>query len=115
MKINIEDIEFQFRFHDNEQMPATMTLLIGQFAIRGFKIMKSKFTENKYPFTLFPPSSRTGSGSWIDIFWTDIKNDWEFLKRKALEQFSREHAKYLLEKDELELKKEGNVDDIKFG
>ncbi len=99
MKLNIDELEYKFKFHENEQMPATMTLFMGQFQIRGFRIMKSQYTDNSKRFVLFPPANRTGRGKWIKIFFTEIKDDWALLEQRALAQFDIEHTDYLIGKE----------------
>lgn len=99
MKINIDDLEFKFKFRDDLEMPATMILIIGQFKVKGFTIRKSKFEENNKRFVLFTPSNRSANGKWIKIFWTDVKDDWKLLEKKVLEEFDKQHSEYLLNKD----------------
>jgi len=96
MTIDLKALKFKFKFTDNPEMPATMTLTIGQFEIRGFTIRKSKFEENKEPFVLFPPANRSWKGSWIKIFWTDDKEIWKLFCKEVLEKFNLEHTEYLL-------------------
>ena len=98
MKIDINDLEFIFKFRDDDEMPAIMTLIIGQFQIRGFPVRKSKFANDSKRFALFPPSNRTGKGGWVKIFFTEIKKDWYLLEQRALTQFDIEHSDYLTNK-----------------
>lgn len=98
MRINVNELSFEFKFKDDDEHPATMILKVGQFQIRGFRIMKTAFEENKKRFVLFPPANRTRNNKWIKIFWTDIKPDWELLENLALKQFNKEHEEYLLSK-----------------
>ena len=89
MKIDINEIRFQFKLKDNPQMPAVVTLFIGQFQIRGFRIMKSKFDDSSKRHYLTPPANRLGNGGFIKLFWAD-KEDWALLEKRALEQFDEE-------------------------
>ncbi len=79
-------------------MPATMTLIIGQFQIKGFRVMKTKFADNAERFFIKPPANRLKTGKWIDLFWTDSKDDWKLLEKKALKQFDEEQSAFLMEK-----------------
>ena len=89
MKLDINEFTFQFKFKDDPQMPAVLTLLIGQFQIRGFRIMKSKFADASKTHYLTPPANRLGNGKFIKLFWAD-KEDWALLEKRALEQFDEE-------------------------
>ncbi|MFA6532994.1 MAG: hypothetical protein WCT22_03280 [Patescibacteria group bacterium] len=98
MRINIDDLKFKFKFKDDPEMPATMVLIVGQFEIRGFTVRKSKFDENAKRYVLYPPANRSASGKWIKIFWTELKEEWELLEKRALKQFEEEQTdKYLRE------------------
>jgi hypothetical protein len=110
MKIKVNELEYEFKFmENNDEMPAIMTLIIGQFKVKGFRVMKTKFEDNDKRFVLYPPANRTGGGKWIKIFWTDVKEDWSLLEKEALEQFDKEHTEYLLNNSVSD-----NLDNIKF-
>lgn len=91
MIINIDELQFKFKFRNDPEFPATMTLVVGQFQVRGFRIMRTKYEDNKKQYYLKPPSNRTGRGAWIQLFWTDSKDDWKLLEDKALEAFDKEY------------------------
>jgi hypothetical protein len=110
MRIKIEDLEFKFKFRDDEDFPATMTLFIGQFEVRGFTIRKTKFSDNSNNFALFPPANRSGHGKWVKIFFTEIKNDWKELEDRVLQQFNEEHTDYLIKNNNDEI----DVNNISF-
>ena len=84
MKINIENLEFKFKFRDNEDLPATMTLIIGQFEVRGFRVRKSKFSDSEQRFVLFPPAVSAGNNKWIKIFFCYDKESWKKLETVVL-------------------------------
>lgn len=92
MNIDIEALEF--RFQDKSGSPdtlATMTLMIGQFQVRGFRIMRTQYPENGEDLVLFPPSNRSKGGrSWVKVFWTDDKESWSRLQEIALAEFRQE-------------------------
>lgn len=98
MMIDINDLKFKFRFRDDPEFLATMTLVIGPFEIKSFRVFKSQFEENVKRYFIKPPANRGKGGKWIDIFWTNSKDDWALLEEKALEQFAKEQDDYLLGK-----------------
>ncbi len=100
MKISIDDLKFKFKFKENDNMPAIMTLIIGQFEVRGFKVLKTQFEENRQKFVIYPPSKSLDHNKWLQLFWTEDKEDWNLLCKKALEQFDKEHTDWLLEQTE---------------
>lgn len=109
MTIDLNNLQLKFKFTDNDEMPATMTLLLGQYEVRGFSIRKSKFEENKEPFVVYPPANRSKKGGWIKIFWTDNIELWKSFSKAVLVKFNSEHTEYLLnqqfnEKDIINLK-----------
>ena len=95
MRININELQFKFKFRDDPEMPATMVLVVGQFEIRGFRVLKSKFEENATRYYIKPPSNKTSRG-WVDIFWVNAPKDWSLLEKLVLEQFSKEQEEKLL-------------------
>lgn len=114
MFINVNDLKFEFKFRDQADMdkfPATMTLIIGQFKIKGFSIRKTIYEENKNNFVLFPPSNPAGGGKYIKLFWTKPKENWKELEEKALEQFKKEHEEFLLNSSANQL---NDLSNIKF-
>lgn len=98
MNINIDDLKFKFKFRDDPEMPATMTLTVGQFEIRGFRVLKTKFDENTNRYYMKPPANKAGSGKWVDLVWVNAPKDWRLLEKLALAQFDREQTDKLLGK-----------------
>ena len=118
MKININDLEFRFKFSDNERMPATLTIVVGQFVNRGFKIIRSKHEDSTKKFLLFPPSNKVGN-NYIDIVRVPDKDDWHLLEEAVLKKFDEEYDNYLMDKSIKAIKpdntQENSIDDINFG
>ncbi|NMC51527.1 hypothetical protein GYA54_02225 [Candidatus Kuenenbacteria bacterium] len=88
MKINIDELEFNFKFKNDDNMPATMTLVIGQFEVRGFKVVATHYESNKNKFKLYPPSKSMGNDKWFHLFFTPDKNEWGKIEQRALEKFN---------------------------
>ena len=116
MKINIDDLKYEFKFRereDSDAFPATMILRIGQFEVKGFSVRKTGFEENEKGFFLSPPSNRIGGGKWIKLFFTEIKEDWGKLEANALKQFNKEHQEYLIKVfGQIPVKKKTNKEEI---
>lgn len=110
MKINKDQLRFKFKFQDKDDFPASMTLSVGQFEIRGFTIRKTQFSTNVKRYVLFPPAKGLGGGKWLHLFRAPDKKDWQELEDIVLEQFDKEHADYLI----ANLKIESSPDSIKF-
>jgi hypothetical protein len=108
MKINIEDLKFEFTLKKNMKILAIMNLQIGQFTIKGFKVMESKFKR----FALFPPSTPTGHNKWFQIFWTGDKESWKKLEEAAIKQFDEEQTESMLK--ETSNSDEINVEDVRL-
>jgi hypothetical protein len=96
MNVNLDELQFEFKFRDEEKFPAQMTLIIGQFKIKGFSVRKSNYEDSDVKFVLYPPASPAGHNKWIKLFWTSSKPDWKMLEEKAIKQFNNEHEEYLL-------------------
>ena len=111
MRIDVNELEFKFKFRDEQDFPATTVLTIGQFEVRGFSVRKTQYKDNAKNFVLFPPASKAGKG-WLKIFFTDDKNNWKLLEEKALKQFDREHTDYLVKEQILPKEDDINVDKI---
>lgn len=94
MKIDIKDLKIKFKFRDDPEFPANVTLTIGQFEVRGFSIRKSQFEENSKRFVMYPPASRGGKG-WIKICFVYDKEDWKEFEDWVLKKFEEEHTEYL--------------------
>ena len=110
MKINIAQLEFKFKFRDDIDFPASMTLLIGQFEVRGFTIRKSKFQNNDKRHALFPPAKNMGGKKWLHLFHSPDKKEWDELQDAAIKQFNEEHENYLLQ----QAGKADTVDNLTF-
>lgn len=96
MKIDITTLEYQFKFRDDNDFPATMILKIGQFEIKGFRIMASQYQDSAKRFFLKPPSNRVQNGKWLNIVWMDSKDDWSEFEKFALKKFDDEHTENLM-------------------
>jgi len=114
MNINVDELQFEFKFRDDENFPAQMTLIIGQFKVKGFTVRKTSFEISDKSFVLFPPSSPSGRGKWIKLFWTDDKPDWELLEKKALQSFHNKHTDFVIQGAITKSDKNINPDEIKF-
>ncbi len=110
MNVNKDQLQFKFKFQDNDDFPAGLTLVIGQFEIRGFTIRKTKFSSNVKRYALFPPAKGLGGGKWLHLFRAPDKKDWQELEDIVLEQFDKEHSDYLM----TNLKIKTSPDEIKF-
>lgn len=96
MKIDPKEISLKFKFHDKENMPATVTISIGQFDVRGFRVMRTKFEENKGRFVLYPPAIRGGGGRFMDIVRVADKEDWKQFEQFVLHRFDEEYSTHLM-------------------
>ncbi len=102
MKINTHEISFRFKFRDDINFPATMTVVIGQFEIRGFTVRKSKFEDANQLYAVFPPSKNVGGPKWLHLFYTPDKKEWVLFEKVALEKFKKEQDRHLLDQVEEE-------------
>jgi hypothetical protein len=89
-----DTLEFEFKFKNDDENPATMILHVGSFKIRGFRVQKSKF-DGKIPYYISPPANR-GPKGWIQIVWVEDKSEWKRIEEKALTQFDKEHTEHLM-------------------
>jgi DNA-binding cell septation regulator SpoVG len=96
MKIDIQKIEVKFQFKNNENLMAQVTMTLGQFELRGFRIMKTKFKDNKSRFVLFPPAVPCGGGKFMHIVRIVDKKYWEELQDFVLAKFDQEHTEFLM-------------------
>ena len=108
MKINIHDIAYKFKFREDIEFPATMTLIVGQFEVRGFTVRKSKYTDSNQLHAIFPPSKNVGGSKWLHLFYTPDKKEWVLLEKAALQKFNKQHEKYLLD----QIQEETSLEDI---
>jgi len=102
--MNIEEIKFKFKFRDEIDFPATITLILGVFEIRGFCIRKSKYPKGNIRHALYPPSRNVGGYKWMHIFFCSDKKIWAKIEDKALEEFYHQQDKYLLSETESDSK-----------
>lgn len=96
MKIDPSELTLKFKFHDKENMPATVTISIAQFEVRGFRVMRTKFDDNASRFVLYPPAIRGGAGRFMDIVRVADKEEWKRFEEFVLSKFDEEHTKHLL-------------------
>ncbi len=96
MKIDIQKIEVKFQFKNNENLMAQVNLTIGPLELRGFRIMKTKFKDNKNRFVLFPPSVRCGGGKFMHIVRIGDKKYWAELQDYVLDKFDKEQNEFLM-------------------
>lgn len=96
MQIDIQNIKYKFHFKNNGgNMPCTVDLILGEFLVKGFRIISSEKAPNKFIF--YPPANRTSNGNWIKIFWTDNKELWNQLSEDVLKEFEVENIKNYLQ------------------
>ncbi len=110
MKINVDDLVFKFKFRDDGDFPAQVTVTIGQFEVRGFAIRKTNFPTGTKRHALYPPAKSMGGGKWLHIVRAPEKGDWQKFEDIVLEQFDKEYTDYLMTK----LNSGGNPDNINF-
>ncbi|PIR03773.1 MAG: hypothetical protein COV59_03815 [Candidatus Magasanikbacteria bacterium CG11_big_fil_rev_8_21_14_0_20_39_34] len=112
MTITTADMKFKFKFRDDIDFPASMTLLIGQFEVRGFTVRKSKYPNGSVRHTLYPPSKNVGGAKWLHIFYVPNKEDWAKIERAALDAFYAEFDDHLMH--EMNTQTNNQIDDIEF-
>jgi DNA-binding cell septation regulator SpoVG len=120
MKINIDDITIKIKIIDEVALKAIVSLNFGDFVVKGFRVQKSKFDDEKgapKPW-ITPPVYRAGNGTYHPIFYIPDKDLWSQLQSKIEHEYriqTDEHYRkmYGLPKKEEE---EGqiNVDEINF-
>lgn len=89
-------MEFKFKFRDDVDFPASMTLVLGKYEIRGFAIRKSKFPNEKIRHALYPPAKNLGGAKWLHLFYVPDKAEWSKLEKAVLEKFYPEQDEYLM-------------------
>ncbi len=97
MKIDPQEVELKFQFRNDDNMPALVTLTIGCWEMRGFRVMKTKFLDNKSRFVLYPPAIRGRSGKFTDVIRLTEKKEWEELQKIVLHKFDQEQNKFLMD------------------
>ena len=92
MKIRPEDIEVKIEFVQKEKMLARATLILGQFEIRGYKILRSE----KTLLVVYPPAVINSSKHYTDIVRITEKDDWHELQDYILKKYDEavEKTKY---------------------
>lgn len=93
MKIDPKELQVKFKFTNKEEMLAQVTISAAQFELRGFRIMKTKFTENKNRFVLYPPAIKCGP-RYMNLVQIVNKKDWEELQDFILKKFDEEYDKF---------------------
>lgn len=98
MKIDQYNLKYEFKFRDETDFPATMTLIIEEFMeIRNFTIRKSDYRNNELKFFLTPPSIRLKSNKYLSIFRLTEKNEWNRFQIKVIKEFEKQYDTHLFE------------------
>lgn len=102
MKINIEEIEVKIKFVDQALLKAIITLDFGDFVVKGFRVMKSNYTDNN-GLWLTPPAYPAG-GEYHPIFFMPNKERWQELEKKIWEEYEIQREEF--HKKQFDLKDE---------
>ncbi len=107
MKINLEELRIIVKVVDVKPTKAIIALDFGDFLVKGFRIMESKF-DNRWGEKLWltPPTYHKGSGPYHPLFFTPNKNLWKEIEEKIMDAYrkqSEEHYRKRMELDEDEV------------
>ena len=91
--MNIEDIKIDIKLTHDNKLKAMVTLDFGDFKIKGFKIMISRY-ENKRGEQLWvvPPSFFGKDKRYHPIFFMEDKDLWSELENKILQFFQKTYS-----------------------
>jgi len=91
--IDVKDVKVHIKhIHGNTaQMMAIINLDFGDFEVKGFRIMRSKFEkENNNPYWIVPPTYQSPGGGRHPLFYTANKDLWKALEKIIVNQYEKE-------------------------
>jgi len=96
MNFDIENIKIEIKLTNDEKMKAMVSLDFGDFKVKGFRVMTSKFeNERGDELWVVPPSYIGKDKKYHPMFFAENKVYWKKLEQKIIEEFRKKHISEL--------------------
>ncbi len=87
MKIKISEIKLKIKILDDKKTKAIIGLDFGDFVVRGFRIIESKFPNLNGDMLWLTPPSYLGGGRYHPIFYLPNKDYWLELEKRIYMEY----------------------------
>lgn len=95
MKLNINNLKFDFKIIENQNLKTIISVNFGEFVIRGFRISESKYKNARgEKLWLTPPSYLDGNQDYHPMFFIPNKKLWKELEDKMFDEYHKASKKH---------------------
>jgi DNA-binding cell septation regulator SpoVG len=91
MSLNLDKLKVRVKPIEHEQLKAILSLDFGDWVIKGFRVLKSRYENQRGEMLwLVPPAYKDRNEKYHPIFFVTNKELWQALEERIWEEYHRE-------------------------